>query len=114
MDRGGRKVGMKSNMKDAERFMPENSNAKPPTFTETGETKTIEGYNCNKVIMESEGNKGELWVTTDLKMSMQDLLTTMSANKGPGSVMLRGYNRSYGAHPGVALITHMTNKKTNE
>lgn len=113
-DRGGRKIGMKMNMKDANQFMPQSENAKPPTYTETNETKIIDGYNCKKVIIESDDNKSDLWMTTDLKLSMKDLLATMSANKSPASITFRSMNKNFGDHPGVSMLTYITNKKTNE
>ena len=111
-DRGGRRIGMKVNMKDAERFAPQE--AKPATFTETAETKVIDGYKCKKIIMESEDAKNDLWMTTDLEMSMKNLLTSVSANRSPGSIMLRNLQRGYGDQKGVALEVYSVNKKTKE
>ena len=113
-DRGGRKIGMKSNMKDAERFMPQSSNAKPPVVTETAETKTIDGYKCKKTIIESDEATSDLWISTDVPLNMKDLLTTVSANRSPGSYMLRNLQRGYGGMKGVALEVNSTNKKTKE
>ena len=114
MDRGGRKVGMKSNLKDSERFMPESENAKPPTFTETKETKEIGGYQCTKIIMETDESAGDLWVTKEIKIDMKGLLAAMGANKSPGSVLLRNFKKNYGERPGVSMLSLITNKKNNE
>lgn len=114
MDRGGRKVAMKSNLKDNERFMPESTNSKPATFTETKETKEIGGYKCTKVIMETDESIGDLWITYDVKLNMQELLGAMGANKSPGSVLLRNFKRYYAERKGVSMLSLITNKKNNE
>ncbi|MEO8149920.1 MAG: DUF4412 domain-containing protein [Bacteroidia bacterium] len=111
-DRGGRKIGMKMNMKDAERFAPQE--AKPFTVTETTETKVIDGYKCKKIIMENDESKNELWITNELPISMKDLLNSISANRSPGSIMLRNLKRGYGDQNGVALQTFSTNKSSKE
>jgi hypothetical protein len=36
------------------------------SFTRTGETKEILGYNCEKFLFDDEGKKGEAWMTLEL------------------------------------------------
>lgn len=113
-DKGGRKIGMKQDMNKAGQFMPQSENAKPPVFTETTESKIIDGYKCRKVIMETDDSKNDMWMTTDLKLNMKDLLSAMSANKSPASITFRSMSKNFGDHPGVSIETTITNKKTNE
>lgn len=114
IDKGGRKVAMQSNLNDMERFMPVSANAKPPVFTETDEQKKISGFNCKKVLMKSDDSEGEFWITQDWPIEMSKLITAVSANKSPGSAMLRGLGRIYANQKGISLETQITNIKNKE
>lgn len=114
IDKGGRKVAMRSNLNEMERFMPVSSNAKPPVFTETTEKKKISGFNCTKVLMKSDDSEGTFWITQEWPIEMTQLITAISANKSPGSAMLRGLSRLYTGRNGVSLETQVTNFKNKE
>lgn len=56
-------------------------------ITRTGETKTIDGYKCEKVIYENE--KEEMvttaWITQDIAMPWKEVIKSMSMGRMPGN-----------------------------
>ena len=44
------------------------------TITKTGNTKTIAGYLCEEVIMESDESKMNVWYTDDLELNMSQVI----------------------------------------
>mgnify|MGYP000497863344 CR=1 FL=1 len=64
-------------------------------FTQTGERKTIDGYNCEKIMVEDtkRGTTTESWITQDLKLSSADIFSGIrsafggKAQMGKGSMM---------------------------
>ena len=53
--------------------------------TDTGETKTIDGYHCRKYTMtDGDGNRSESWITTEIDIDNDDLYTGMLALAGGG------------------------------
>ena len=102
VESGANKMAMKTGMQG---FNP--SAAEKPKITETGKTKVIEGYKCKEIIVESADNTSDMWTTTELGLSMTDVLGF--AGSGRATNLERFY-----ADKGVSLETTITNKKDNK
>ena len=51
---------------------------KPVKLTNTSEKKKLEGYTCNKIIVESENYIAELWVTNEIKFDLCKIYRLLS------------------------------------
>src|SRR6185436_8204291 len=105
---GGNKMAMVRKMPDANETMG-NKEGKEAKITVTNETKTIEGYNCKKVIAESYESTTEMWVTDDLGLTYADMFSMMNRGRGPASNMGSGM-QNYKDVKGLPLEMHMHNK----
>lgn len=82
MDNEGQKMAMIVNYVDQVEKM--NAIGTVPKITKTGETKTIDGYLCEKIIAETEESKSVMWITKDLGLQYGDLYKIIaSGNNGP-------------------------------
>lgn len=127
-DKKGKKSGFRMKMPGTGRAMAEAAEdvAGRFTFTQTGERKTIEGYDCEKIIVKDnkEGTTTESWITQDLEISTTDVFGgIMSAfgNKtklGKSNVMkhpLQGFPiRSTTVEDGKTYVTNFRNIKIGE
>jgi len=96
------------------------------TFTQTGERKTIDGYDCEKVIVKDtkKGTVTESWVTQDLEVSSTDIFGGLmaafggKAKMGKGSVMehpMKGFPlMSTTVENGKTYVTNFRNTKIGE
>jgi hypothetical protein len=109
MDNKGNKMAMRQKMSDKDYGPKSDESVK---ITKTGETKTIDGYKCEKVIVESDQATSECWMTTDVKVSMQDIMGAMASRnaKQYQQKMPQGYDKL----EGVSIETATTNKKSGE
>lgn len=62
MNMMGNKMGIKSTTADIEKMR----GSEKPKITKTSEIKTIAGYKCNQAILETKGQKFEMWYTKDI------------------------------------------------
>lgn len=81
-DKSGKKTGFRMRMPGMRKAMEkagEEVSSDRFTFTQTGERKTIDGYDCEKIIVidHEEDITTESWVTQDLDMSAQDVFGGM-------------------------------------
>lgn len=105
MDRDGKKMAIKMSMKPmADKVTDTKSDMK---FTETGATKVIDGYNCKQMIGEDAEAKVDMWLTTDLNMSMVDLMGTANAAQRGGGM------KNFYTGKGISLESTVTTKKNN-
>jgi hypothetical protein len=105
---GTNKVAMVRKMSDASE-MENNKGGKEPKITVTDETKTIEGYNCKKVIAESDESTTEMWVTDELGLTYTDMFGMMRSGRGPASNMSMSMH-NYKDVKGIPLEMHVSNK----
>ena len=80
MENNGKKHGMVRPANEASLRANSHDNSK---VTETKEKKVIDGYQCHKVIIESDKFKSEAWITNDAGISMEDLSMVLTATRGP-------------------------------
>lgn len=111
MNNEGQKMAMIINYVDQVEKM--NAVGTVPKITRTGETKTIDGYQCEKVIAETEESKSTMWITKDLGLQYGDLYKIIaSGNNGPQS-----QNANLPAMKemnGFPIEMEVTNKKKSE
>ncbi len=85
------------------------------TFTRTGERKVIDGYNCEKLIVEDkqEGITTESWVTQDIKMNAQDIFSGMMGmfGAGPSKQKNSPANAFAGGYEGFPIMSISTDGK---
>lgn len=96
------------------------------TFTQTGERKTIDGYDCEKIIVKDtkQGTTTESWVTQDLELSSKDVfggfMSAMGgkAKMGNGSAMEQPFEgfpiMSTTVEKGKTFVTNFRNIKIGE
>jgi hypothetical protein len=105
---GSNKIAMVRKMSDASSEM-EGGGGKEPKVTVTNETKTIEGYDCKKVIAESDESTTEMWVTDGLGLTYTDMFGMMRSGRGPASNMSMNMH-NYKDVKGLPLEMHISNK----
>jgi uncharacterized protein DUF4412 len=111
---GANKMAMVRKMPDANELKDKEKSGKEAKITVTNETKTIEGYNCKKVIAESDESTTEMWVTDELGLTYSDMFGMMHRGRGPASGMAMNM-QNYKDVKGVPLEMHTRNKnKTDE
>lgn len=81
-DKKGEKTGFRMRMPGMRKAMVEAAeevDSERFTFTQTGERKTIDGYDCEKIVVvdHQEDITTESWVTQDLEMTAQDIFSGM-------------------------------------
>lgn len=85
MDQGGQKMGIVMQnpefINSDEEKEAEEAESPEITVTKTGETKVIAGYECKKIIVETEENLTTLWVTDELDLNLAQVMS-MFAYKG--------------------------------
>lgn len=62
-------------------------------ITKTGRTKTILGYKCEEILIESEGKKTEVWITKDAGIDVSNTFANMnktSASQIPNEAFTEG------------------------
>ncbi|MEO5570686.1 MAG: DUF4412 domain-containing protein [Bacteroidia bacterium] len=101
------KVAMVRKMPDASEMA--NKEGKEPKITVTDEAKTIEGYNCKKIIAESDDNTTEMWVTEELGLTYADMVGMMQSGGGASSNMAANMH-NYKDVKGIPLEMHMSSK----
>lgn len=62
MNMMGNKMGIRTTAADVEKMR----GGDKPKVTKTAETKTIAGYKCNQAIIETKGQKFEMWYSKDI------------------------------------------------
>ena len=87
MEANGKKMAM-----SVDPFNPskEIEKTKEPKITVTNETKTIDGFKCNKIIAETDNHISDVWLTQEAGLSYPDLYKIMNSSKGAsgaGNVM---------------------------
>ncbi|MFI5219054.1 MAG: DUF4412 domain-containing protein [Bacteroidia bacterium] len=83
--------------------------AKDVKITLTDETKTIENYSCKKVMVESADAITEMWITQDLNISYDDMVTILNHGAGPISGMIQNI-KNYKSLKGFPLKMTVANK----
>lgn len=104
IENSGNKMALRTALPD---FKSSASSTERPKLIETGKTKEIDGYTCKQIISESKDNTAEMWITTDLGLSMADVLR-MAAG---GST--RNLEQFY-IEKGVSLQTTVKDKKNSK
>ncbi|MEM9928377.1 MAG: DUF4412 domain-containing protein, partial [Bacteroidota bacterium] len=86
------------------------------TFTQTGERKVIDGYNCEKFIIEDtqEGYRTESWVTQDIKVNSYDIFSGMMGMFGGGPAKQKNSpaNAFAGGYEGFPILAITTDGKS--
>lgn len=75
----------------------------------TGETRTIEGYSCEKVLSESSDYKAEMWITEDIPLSMMQILSYQTVGAGKSQNELEQFGQ-FGVR-GLPLQVDLSSKK---
>ena len=78
MDMNGQKMAMAFDMKDFEKASESKT---PPKVTITKEARTIDNYKCTKVIVESDEEISDIWITEDVGMQYSEFFKMMSSAK---------------------------------
>lgn len=111
MDNKGNKTAMKQKVKDPVEMINKNSKEEAKV-TKTGETKTIEGYKCEKWIVETSEAKSEMWVTNELGITMVDMLGFMSGRNA--AAYAKNFPKGIEKMEGISLETNVTQTKNGE
>jgi len=83
MDNNGEKIATMVNPFEVEKAM---ESAKEPKITATKETRTIDGYQCTKVIAETDEVTSDLWLTQEAGFTYNELYKIFNSTKGtPGA-----------------------------
>ncbi|SMO59903.1 DUF4412 domain-containing protein [Solitalea koreensis] len=117
MDMNGKKMGMKSKMKDIAEMAEQSGMKTDVKITETNETKTIDGHPCKKIIAETEDSTIDMWVAQDMDLNLWKILASMRSAKGPmgGARSPAGDFAKYSAFlKGPSLESIITHKKTGD
>jgi len=111
-EKNGQETGIRMRMPNMGKLMAEAAEDVNGrfSFTQTGERKTIDGYDCEKIIVKD--NKKEIvtesWVTQDIGMDAQQLFGSISGmfggggNQGAASSLAGGYT----GFPILAISKH--------
>ncbi len=117
-DREGRKSGFRMRMPGMRKAMAEAAEDVSTdrfTFTRTGERKVIDGYNCEKIIVEDteEGITTESWVTQDIELNAQDIFSGMMGmfGAGPSKQKNSPANAFAGTYEGFPILSISTDGK---
>lgn len=65
-------------------------------ITRTGEYKTIEGYKCEKVIVEDEEYRTEAWITLDHEVNYHTMMNSIWASAGNKKAGQNGFGEAMG------------------
>ncbi len=108
MDNNGNKHAIRRPMNEANMRINSHDDTK---MTETKETKVVDGYKCKKFIFESSVSRSEVWVTTDVEITAQQISAILTAGRGP-----QGDRMGLGSRmiPGCPILMVTTDKKTKE
>jgi hypothetical protein len=79
----------------------------------TGEYKTIEGYRCQKYLIETEEQSVEAWMAEDLDIDFSSLGGGLAQVKGAGGGDVKTYQDAYGLK-GFSLESHSREKGKDE
>ncbi|WP_439483119.1 DUF4412 domain-containing protein [Cyclobacterium plantarum] len=82
------------------------ANAQP---SYTGETRTIEGYSCEKVLAESSDYKAEMWITKDIPLNMMQILSYQTVGAGKSQDELNQFEQ-FGVK-GLPLQVNLNSKQ---
>ncbi|MEM9528737.1 MAG: DUF4412 domain-containing protein [Bacteroidota bacterium] len=120
-DKKGNKTGFRMRMPGMRKAMVEAAEEVDSdrfTFTQTGERKTIDGYDCEKIIVvdHEEDITTESWVTQDLDMTAQDVFSGMMGMFGAAKQKKNGpANALAGPYTGFPIMsTTYDDKQTFE
>jgi hypothetical protein len=108
---GTNKMAMVQKMPDAS--ATEGTSAKDAKITVTNETKTIDGYNCKKVIAESDESTTTMWVSEEPGLTYADMFAMMSMGRGPAS-NISSNMKNYKDVKGIPLEMNIKSKNTAE
>lgn len=116
-DKKGQQTGFRMRMPGMRKAMAEATEDMHDrfTFTATGERRTIDGYDCEKVIVEDtkEGTTTTSWVTQDLNMEAQDIFSSMMGLFGTGQQRNNGATSSLsGAYSGFPILSTSNDGKS--
>ena len=82
------------------------------TITKTGNTRVIDGYNCEEYRIESQEGVTNAWITQDLDLSMANLFGAFQAQNRAGKPQ-PGMNH-YGIESGVAIESTTVSRNGRE
>lgn len=107
-EKNGSNFGMVSNIPDIENSMKKDDDQAKITVTD--ETKVIDGYDCKKIIAESDEAVSEMWMTEATGLTYQNSLGLITRGRGPASGYARNL-KNYEELKGISLLTTITSKK---
>jgi hypothetical protein len=83
------------------------------TIDRTGERKTIDGYDCEKVIItdHDEGNVTTNWITQDIDLTWQEMLSAMTGFGGGASKKMPNFDNMANEVGGLVIQGTMVTKK---
>jgi hypothetical protein len=127
-DKNGKKTGFRMKMPGTRKFTADVAEDLSDrfVFTRTGERKNVNGYDCEKIIVEDtkEGTTTESWVTQDLGMSSKDIFGGFMgamggrAKMGNGNMMEQPFEgfpiMSTTVDKGKTYVTNFKNIKIGE
>lgn len=108
IDQKGEKSGMKMKMPKM-KMNSEDMDDIDFTVTPTDETKTIQGYECKKYLIESSDYTGHAWITEEVDINFQRIFSFLNNKKKGNSKMPK-----FGNMDGFAMETYSKNKKKDE
>jgi hypothetical protein len=107
-DTKGRKNGLLMQLPKPVIKTVEGKQVKAPVIVKTGQTRMIEGYKCEKILVTlGDSSKIESWVTNEIMLNLSELVTLMNGSfkgKSPFSTS------DVSAIKGAALETTITKK----
>lgn len=122
-DAKGKRTGMKTKMMKVVVEGQEDTPAKEPSMTRTGETKQILGHTCRKFLYEDENGKGEAWIAEQLGFDMMAAMRQMVGDKRAqgwqktkfeGMLMENAWTSADGRERVTMAVTHLEVGNVNE
>jgi hypothetical protein len=81
MDMNGEKMAMSLSSKAT---AAAESVQKEPKLTMTNDKKVIDGYNCTRMVAETDDNISDLWLSENVGITYAELFKMMNTSKAPG------------------------------
>ena len=108
IDQNGERTGMKMKMPSFKLDSKE-LDGFDATIEATNETRTIDGYDCKKYLIESSDYKGHAWITEEVDLDFEKIFSFLNIKKDSKSKMPK-----FGDIDGFAMETYSKHKSKDE
>ncbi len=107
----GQLIGMVASINNIEEVYE--TDKKLPEIQSTGNTKIIDGFNCNEYLVEYNNTSSNIWTTKEIEYGFSDVFKSMLSFSGPKGKDL-DFVKGHKGVEGFPLEMNSRNKKTKE